>query len=259
MYTRLLDNVKRLLHNLEFILQETCQAGNAPIVMFLLAFAKDHNIPPHKLISQEVVLAAIDCNDLATFQALAAELPQIVTFKLGHGGTPLSEAIRTFNHDLRGYSDLRTPLVAFLLQNGADPSGRRHDRHLYTASSHGSINKVDLLLAHGATIAGVGVAYSAAKGGRIHVLESLFRAGAELNERVGDVAAREWYENRALRLQIAAETAMHLAVRERRYETVRWRKEHGTSLDLEDARSETPRKIAVDTGDERMLVIVQEL
>lgn len=258
-HMRPLGMVLRSIHNLRLILEATCKAGNTPIVSFLLNFATDHNIPLHKLIWRQVVYDAIESNDLATFQALAAEMPQVITFDLGHCGTPLSRAVGPLNRNFHGYSDLRTPLVAFLLQHGADPNGSPYHRPLKIALTCGSINIVNLLLAHGARIAGAGSIYSAAKAGRIDVLESLCRVGADLNERVGELTASECYGDRLLRLQVASETAMHAAVRKLRYETVRWLKEHGASLDLEDAKGVTPRKIAVDAGDERMLGIVQGL
>jgi ankyrin repeat protein len=250
-----LEAVQLPMHNLRLMLQEACQAGKASIVEFLLKFAKEHKISLDKLIWRQVVYSAIESNDLATFQALAAELPQVIDFDLGHCGTPLSRAVGRLSRNFRGYSDIRTPLVAYLLQNGADANGSPYHRPLKIASSYGSINTSDLLLAHGASITGVGALYCAAKYGRIDVLESLFLCGTDVNERVGDIAAGEWYGHPPHSSQVASETAMHIAVRERQYETVRWLKEHGANTDLEDARDESPRMVAEYAGDERILTL----
>ena len=235
---------KRQLYNLHFMLDFACHAGNAPIIKFLLNLAETHYVPLETIVDREIVMAAIKSNDFATFQALASEIPSVINFNLSLCGTPLCQAIG---------SDIRTPLVAYLLQNGADPNGIPHYRPLRTACSGGLLNQVNLLLTHGAIIPGSGALYCAASSGHVNVLEIILQHDVDINERVGDLAAGELYSNSEKRVQISSETAMHVAVRKRQYEAVEWLREHGASTDLEDVKGHSPRTKAEEMGDARML------
>ena len=228
------EYIKRKLYNLLFMVERACKVGNAAIVEFLLEFAKTHDVPSSKVIERGTVNVAIESNDLSTFMALAASLPHVIEFDLGPGGGhPLDKTVGSARNGIP-YGDTRTPLLAFLLENGADPNkptGARMHR-LGRAAGAGSLTAVRLLLQHGATIAGSGALHMAAKNGKVDVLELLLEHGANINELLGDEAASEWYSERGQRQKAASMTALQFAVQERQVEAIEWLNKHGTDANI---------------------------
>ncbi|KAF2429257.1 hypothetical protein EJ08DRAFT_560886, partial [Tothia fuscella] len=89
---------------------------------------------------------------------------------MGHAGDPLGFAVGGGNVPGRD----TTGLVRYLLENGADPN-KIHPPHfdvpgyfLYQASKREGVEKVELLLKHGAQISGSGAVQHAVEYGRLN-------------------------------------------------------------------------------------------
>ena len=96
--------------------------------------------------------------------------------QLGHLGTPLAWAI--IGDNLR--------LASFLLSNGVDPNASQvHYRPaVVAAAGHGSCDMMELLLNHGAVIAGTDALFAAVRNQRIDMLNHLvkIRKAANVND-----------------------------------------------------------------------------
>jgi hypothetical protein len=164
--------------NLIFMFNEAAKAGFAEIIHYLLIFAQDHGVPYEELITHQSICPAVSSdNGVAIFQELIAVKPECVNLDLGHPGTPLSQALAGHRNKPLYIGD-RTPLIRYLLENGADPNwvfgayyvGPGH--HLHEATRHSSLEVVELLLKHGAVMRQSGAFHLAAEKARIDVHEN---------------------------------------------------------------------------------------
>ena len=127
-------------------------------------------------LDRAVILETLTCERVPAFELLCQHDPSLQTMQLGHLGTPLAWAILAGN--------LR--LASFLLSNGVDPneSQIQYRPAVVAAAGHGSCDVMELLLDHGAVIAGTDALFAAVRNQRIDMLNLLvkLRRAANIND-----------------------------------------------------------------------------
>jgi hypothetical protein len=209
--------------NLHHMLTLAASSGNSLLVEFLLSFGLEHNVSINKMITRDLVHESMESkNNVEIFTELVQIMPEVVSFPMGHAGDPLGFAVGGSNLPDRD----TTPLLRYLLENGANPNKVRSPHfdvpgyYLYLASKREGVEKVELLLKHGACISGSGAVQQAAKYGRLKVLEMLVKYGADLNN---------VFVPDALLGNGCAGTALDVAIRHRQMEVKDWLSQHGAT------------------------------
>jgi ankyrin repeat protein len=169
--------------NLQYASEIAAVNGHAEVVSTLLAFAKDHGVKVCDIFHKIILNRVIKNRQAASVKAIASADPDITRMTLGHGGqVAIYEAVRT----------RQTDMVAALLECGADPSRPFDDRSMpgnmlslmYRAVISGIPPIMEMLLEHGAPIAGTGALHTAASAtyNRLEFMRLLIQHGADVNE-----------------------------------------------------------------------------
>lgn len=127
-------------------------------------------------LDRAVILETLTSERVPAFELLCRHNPSLQTMQLGHLGTPLAWAILGGN--------LR--LASYLLSNGVDPNESQihYCPAVLAAAGHGSCDMMELLLNHGAVIAGTDAPFAAVHNQRIDMLNHLvkLRKAANIND-----------------------------------------------------------------------------
>jgi hypothetical protein len=266
--------VKRQILNLSLMFLKAVKVGPAELAEYLLLFANRHTIPYEKLINRESVCTAIyNNNNVAVFEKIVAVRPDAVNMEMGHPGVPLTQSIGGSRNTLKFTSD-RTPLVRFLLENGANPNSestttyRGVRSHLDAAIRDSSLEEVELLLKHGAHVEQSSAIHRAAETGRIDVLELLLQYGADVNEQQHN---HEPGYSSKIRTKMKGEcgitsdtlnypkeywrheTPLHFSVLFRQVEATTWLVEHGADVNIKDSEGWNAIDMAIKMNDAGIL------
>jgi hypothetical protein len=248
--------------NLYLMLLLAARAGQAAIVELLFAFEREHSDSADHLVDRDLVLAAIDSNDIEVFQKIVDVVPASVNQNLGMAGDPLNQAV------WRTTWGLSTPqqaidLTSFLLKNGADPngtggnagggSGCPSDRPLTDACHSAPLELIELLIQHGAQVPQSGALQKAIIEERLDVLDLLLKSGADVNERLSFTVNESYWLDEETRKERCSETPLHLAVRHKALKSASWLLKNGADTTIQTTRGLTALDLARESGDTAML------
>lgn len=200
---------------------------HADILSLLMAFSKEQGIGASEFVSKSTMNQIIADGHAWAFRALASAEPSIVNFHTGHGALALYEAVR-----LR-----QTDLVSVLLEFGADPLHPvRHPEALFTYNSslmsRSAMSRdpkmTEMLLQHGAIVAGTGELHTAARFGHLDVMHLLLQHGANADEIIPEWA--NW-------------TPMHFAASKGKFDAMELLEHCGARSDLKDKDGKTLAQI----------------
>lgn len=259
--------------NLLIMFSKAAGAGSADIIKYLLLFAHTHGIPYETLIRRDSICPAISStNSVSVFRELYAVHPAVVSMSMGHVGTPLGQAVNGSRNAPRYTAD-HTPLVRFLLENGASPNqvqgpdSNSPGTILRTAAEGSSLDVIELLIQHGAQIEQSGAMHKAAENGRIDVMDLLLRHGANVNEQLCtnlEFSAKRrtrFKKERGIvsdasddrRPKWSHETPLHYSVLDRQIEAAAWLVKHGADASITDSKGWSAKEMATTIGDTGIL------
>jgi hypothetical protein len=250
--------------NLYLMLLLAARAGQAAIVELLFAFEREHSDSVDRLVDRDLVLAAIDSNDIEVFQKIVDVVPASVNQNLGMAGDPLNQAV------WRTTWGLSTPqqaidLTSFLLKNGADPngtggnagggSGCPSDRPLTDACHSAPLELIELLIQHGAQIPQSGALQKAIIEERLDVLDLLLKSGADVNERLSFTVNESYWLDEETKKERCSETPLHLAVRHMALRSASWLLKNGADTTIQNTRGLTALDFARESSDKAVVEI----
>ena len=245
--------------NLYLMLLLAARAGQAAIVELLFAFEREHSDSVDRLVDRDLILAAIDSNDIEVFQRIVDVVPVSVNQNLGMAGDPLNQAV------WRTTWGLSTPqqaidLTSFLLKNGADPngtggggSGCPSDRPLTDACHSAPQELIELLIQHGAQVPQSGALQKAIIEERLDVLDLLLKSGADVNERLSFTVNESYRLDEKTKKERCSETPLHLAVRHKALKSASWLLKNGADTTIQNTKGLTALDLARESGDTAML------
>ncbi|KAG2001672.1 hypothetical protein GB937_010014 [Aspergillus fischeri] len=157
------------------LLQTAIQAMQLNVLQYLLTqlFPKDKDEDnngkgknkPLGTLDRAVILETLTSERVPAFELLCRHDPSLPTMQLGHLGAPLAWAILSDN----------IRLASFLLAKGVDPNECQinYRSAVVAVAGKGSCAMMELLLDHGATIAGTDALFAAVCNQRIDMLALL--------------------------------------------------------------------------------------
>lgn len=135
--------------NLAFLIDQVALHGHASIVLTVLAFGNEHDIPYDKLVQRSLIEAALRKESLYVFEEFILTVPDVVNQNLSLNGSSLYLTESNNNGDL----------VEYLLQHGidtnkADICGKKSCNVflLSLAARQNSIRLTEMLLKHDARL-----------------------------------------------------------------------------------------------------------
>jgi ankyrin repeat protein len=210
------------ISNLDWAAEIAAMNGHAAVVSTILAFAMGQGIEVSSVFHKIIFLRLIKNDHAAVIRMIASADPTITRMTLGHGGqVAIYEAVRM----------RKTEVVAALLECGADPSRPFDDRSMpgnmlslmYRAVISGIPPIMEMLLEHGAPIAGTGALHTAASVtyNRLEFMRLLIQHGADVNE--------VYHGN----------TPMHYAASKGKLDAMELLEQNGARSDLKDRDGKT--------------------
>jgi hypothetical protein len=252
-----LDNetgVSRKLLTLQRMLKAASKSGEAEIVEFLLGFGQEHGIAVNGMLTRETVGAALKKDPVPVLRKFMKVDPDTISRPLSMGIQMLDSACCGGPNSEPPYRSSYLNLVEYLLENGQDRNmiiSYRTDKPgylLFSAAWSASSEITERLLQHGAMISGSGAPRMAASKGRLDVLEILVKYGADLDE--------YFHETDVVG---PGGTPLHMAVRHKQPEAVKWLLEHNADLKVRNEDGKTAGEMASADGDPTMIAIFERV
>jgi len=174
------------------------------------------------------------------------------------------KSIRGITPFMQAALDNKTDFVKMLLKHGIEVDTRDpvdNTTLLHVAASHPRLQCVEILLEAGADVNarskdGWTPLHNAAINGNIFITELLISRGADINAQVTAPLKGMWEDSWD---GTAGDTSLHLAARERKYDTVSVLLNHGASVTLRNTKGETPMQLAQEAwrGDSMVELLLQ--
>ncbi|KAF7177626.1 hypothetical protein CNMCM7691_005987 [Aspergillus felis] len=195
-------------------------------------------------LNRAVILDTLTSERVPAFELLCRYDPSLRTMQLGHLGAPLAWAI--VGDNLR--------LASFLLANGVDPNETEINYRpaVVAAAGHRSCAMMELLLDHGAAIAGTDALFAAVRNQRIDMLTLLVE-----RRKVADINAIQPAD---LETDLTPGPVLHLAIRRkyRRMVRVLIERFHADPL-AQDLQGKTAVAWAMDVKDPEIMKKIKSL
>ena len=206
----------------------------------LFAFARDHNVRQHHLVTAFAVLAAIKGGCLAVLEEILEYMPEASTFYYGHGPPVLSQAV----------TENRDDLVEALLRHGAEPnvhccpwSQNNHTTLLGSAARANRVQVAGKLLKHGARTEQSGAVQEAAACGHRTMLALLIIHGANVDERLEIDSIHSGPKE-----LLSSWVPLHFAADKGQAGSVQCLLSYGADAEQEDIHGRKPRDLAIAAG-----------
>lgn len=220
------------------LFKDAIEGNNLPILQYLINKFKDERPPPWQA-DYTVIMAAGEPERLDCFKLLHEANPSATTAYLGHTGNIAGLAILGEN----------IPLLKFLLGTGLDPNTAElmHQPAVLRAVQLGSVETLNLLLDHGATVKGTNALGLAVEAEKIDTLKALVeKGGMDINTAQGSFADDDDKD--------ISSPILHLAVRKGNAEIVRVLvKELGADLTIQDSEGKTALQRAQEQKQQKMV------
>lgn len=224
--------------NLTRMIEAAALGAHLGIIETLLQFGQRHDVPVRKMVNMDTMSAALRTEkSLEILKIFQTVDPDVFRRHVHHGTELLSVAC---GGGMYGRPSLE--LARYLLQLGIHPDGRYtrvegQSTNLTCAVSMHSLEMVDALLKHGATISGSNTMCSVSFHGRIEMLEVLVKYGGDVNEvaRQGAVGG-------------FSGTPLHVAAAAGKVDVAMWLLEHGADVSIEDELGRTAKQVLEEKG-----------
>jgi hypothetical protein len=254
---RPLGVTKRTVSNLQIMVRIAIRAEHVPTTRFLVATAKEQNIPLFTLLDQGTIASAAANGSLEIFRILVEINAECTNADVVLYGHPLT---RVIGRNERGTlsPDQETAFVKFLLEHGADPNaycGTPQSAHLIGACLHSPIGVIKLLIKHGAD-RNMGALQAAVMANRVEVLDALYEQDTQdldINQPL--LQPIESSRDKKMMRRIESETPLHLAVRYKSKEAATWLLKHRAKMGILDDFGMKASDYASQRGDREMFEI----
>ncbi len=189
-------------------------------------------------IDRETGLAVATSGSIEIYEALYAIDPNVISLHFGHTGDPITIAVSSSN----------VPVLAFLLEKGADPNAGRYLSRwspIALAAQGSSEGIIPLLMKHGAQTSGSNALQNAVTAGRLDFVEALLKDGADVNDALDYHHVPKLFDH--------METPLHTAVRLAKLDMVAKLLQHGADPKLPDSKGKTVVMRAQEKGREDII------
>jgi len=193
---------------------------------------------PPFTIDRETGLAVATSGSVEIYKALHAIDPNVISLHFGHTGDPITMAVSSGN----------VPVLAFLLEKGADPNAGRYLSRwspIALAAQGSSDGIILLLMKHGAQTSGSNALQNAVTADRLDVVETLLQGGADVNDAPDYHHVPKLFEH--------LETPLHTAVRLAKSDMVKKLLRYGADPNLPDSKGMTVMMRAQEKGREDII------